>query len=87
MKPHSPITSITQLKKLSSQKPIDAFITLKGGLVSKKTIRWMTKKKRFNILNHIDNTRQSLSEDELNDSSITNIGKAIRMNSLVIALS
>lgn len=54
------------------------FIVLAGGLArSSKTISYDKKAGVFKVKNEIDGTRQQLTEQQLFDSNITNIGKAM----------
>lgn len=55
----------------------DFFIALKGGLRSSKQIDISDDEKLFLIINESDDTEAQLTEDELMDRNITNIGYAI----------
>lgn len=61
---------IEALRKLAAARKIDIRLQLNGGY-SRKSIRWTGREWR--VLNHIDNTTQKLSDDELWTES--NIGK------------
>ena len=77
------IESIKQLKNLAQrEKGCDCFIALNGGLRSSKYIKF--ENGIFYIFNEIDDTEQELTEDELQNVSITNIGKAINLKSLYL---
>jgi hypothetical protein len=78
------IKSIAELKKLCEQKGdenLECFIALNGGVISRKLINYDEDTKKFWILNLIDESEQELTEIEINDDSLTNIGKAIRLGS------
>lgn len=71
------VKSVNQLKTiLADGETKDFFILLNGGLRSSKTISF-DGDNIFYVLNEIDDTEQVLTEQELMDSDITNIGKAI----------
>ena len=71
------IKSINELKKISSKDYTD-FCISNGLMKSSKNIKYDKKTKIFNILNEINDTEQNLTEKELNDKSLTNIGTAIK---------
>lgn len=73
---------IETLKELQTGSPIDCFISLNFGVISRKTITWSKKEKKFYVWNHIDDTDIRLSEEEIMDESLTNIGRALRLNAL-----
>ncbi len=77
-----PINTIKELKE-EAVKGADFYILLKHGLVSRKTIRYDKKKKIFTVYNHIDDTKQKLTEKELLLLRYTNIGRAIRKGAFV----
>lgn len=71
------IKSINQLKDVLADGEVkDFFIQLHFGLRSSKAISF-DGDNTFYVLNEIDGTEQELTEQELMDSDITNIGKAI----------
>jgi len=80
------ITSIDELKKLAidEQGSLECFILLNGGVISRKLIDYDEDKKTFWILNMVDDTKQRLTEEELNDEKRTNIGKAIKLGSFYL---
>ena len=80
------VKSITHLKKLASNKdfePTEFYIMLNGSLRSSKAISWLPKEKKFWILNEIDGSEQELSVKQLNNTSLTHIGEAIKKNALI----
>lgn len=80
-KPNYPLT-LEKFKKILSDGMAHEFkIVLNGGAYSRKTI-YLRENGRYSILNHIDDSRQTLTEKALFDESRTNIGKAINLNSL-----
>jgi hypothetical protein len=71
------VKSVNQLKTiLADGETKDFFILLHFGLRSSKAISF-DGDNTFYVLNEIDGTEQELTEQELMDSDITNIGKAI----------
>ena len=71
------VKSVNQLKTiLADGETKDFFILLNYGLRSSKAISF-DGDNTFYVLNEIDGTEQELTEQELMDSDITNIGKAI----------
>lgn len=71
------VKSVNQLKTiLADGETKDFFILLNFGLRSSKAISF-DGDNTFYVLNEIDGTEQELTEQELMDSDITNIGKAI----------
>lgn len=75
------VNSIDHLRSLIKGGVKNFRINLNFGMYSVKHIT-LDKDGKFNILNKIDNTRQSLNEEDLLDESKTNIGKAIRLGAL-----
>ena len=70
------IKSVEQLKR-ESGAGAEFFILLNHNLRSGKRIEWDKNEKKFFILNHIDDTEQELSEDQIMDKEHTNIGDAM----------
>lgn len=70
------INSIKELRESVKRGYHDYLIALNSGLRSSKRIL-IKEDGTFEILNEIDGTLQNLSEPQLNDKSLTNIGKAI----------
>ncbi len=81
VKAYQRVKSLAHLKKLSTGG-VEFFITLNFGLRSYKRVAWDEKRKRFKIVNHIDGSRESLTEKQLMDRAYTNIGYAIKLGSL-----
>lgn len=79
------VRDLDHLIELCSLGHLDYAISLAGGLgiFSQKTIVYNKRLKKFSIINHIDNTKQFLTEQQIMDDKITNIGKAMPMNSLI----
>ena len=75
------VKSLAHLKKLSLGGA-EFFLVLKCGLVSYKHIAWDKRKKRFNIVNRIADTKQSLTEKQMRSRAYTNIGYAITRKAL-----
>lgn len=69
------------MQDLSGQKQYNYAVMLAGsGIYSRKTIRYIKKTGKYSITNHIDETRQSLTEKELMKSLI---GKAMPARCLI----
>jgi hypothetical protein len=75
------ITSLEQLKA-ESEQGAEFFILLNYNLRSSKDIVWDAKAKKFHIFNQIDDTEQHLTEHQLMDESLTNIGYAMKNGAL-----
>ena len=80
-KAYQRVKSLAHLKKLSTGG-VEFFIVLNFGLRSYKRVAWDEKRKRFRIVNHIDGTKQSLTEKQVTGRAYTNIGYAIKLGSL-----
>lgn len=76
------VTSIKQLREMVENDYFDYFVALNYGLRSSKTICMNDDGERFDIVNEIDGTEQTLSEEELMDRDLTNIGYAIQNGAL-----
>ena len=74
------VESVDELKRLCG-KATTFYLALNYGLYSRKTIRWDGKV--FHIHNHIDESRQKLTEAQLFTES--NIGKGIEKKALISA--
>lgn len=70
------VNSIQHLKELCGNNSTEFFIALNGGARSSKSIMYHEQKDLFEILNHIENSNQLLTEYELFTES--NIGEAIK---------
>ena len=81
------VKNIKHLKDLTIEGCNEYAISLAGGLgvYSRKTIMYKPHQGlyKFFITNHIDGTKQKLNDVELFDPQLTNIGKAIPLNSLI----
>jgi hypothetical protein len=75
------IKDIEELKNLSNEHQVECFIALNGGVISRKLVSYDEDNKKFWILNLIDESEQELTDKQMNDDEITNIGKAIRLGS------
>jgi len=75
------IRSVEQLKK-ESAGGTEFFILLNHNLKSSKRIEWDEEDKRFVIFNLIDDTDQVLTERQLMDERLTNIGYAMAKGAL-----
>lgn len=79
------VSDLPHLKKLIAEGNKEFFITLSGGLISRKTIN-LTKDRLFKIKNRIDNTTITLTEEGVMDQNLTNVGRAIALNALICDL-
>jgi len=75
------ITSLEQLKA-ESEQGAEFFILLNYNLRSSKDIVWDARSKNFHVFNDIDQTVQHLTERQLMDESLTNIGYAMKKGAL-----
>lgn len=81
---HKIIKSIKTLNKVLADGEMHEFIVrLNGGIGSRKSI--MLDGDVYLITNHIDDSEQDLTADELFDENITIIGKAIKSGAFVLA--
>ena len=70
------LVKVNSLDELKHPDERDYKMFLGSGIVfSRKTIRYQSG--RFHIINHIDGSRQSLTEAEMMDKNVTNIGASI----------
>ncbi|MFA7301790.1 MAG: hypothetical protein WC069_05790 [Candidatus Shapirobacteria bacterium] len=78
-----------QLKELIKEGHNNFALVLAGGLgiYSRKTIKYSDKTKQYSITNHIDNSKQKLTEKELMNESYTLIGKALKLKSLIAIIN
>jgi hypothetical protein len=72
---------MTQLKA-EAEQGAEFFILLNNGLRSSKDIAWDAQSENFHIFKHIDQTEQHLTERQLMDKSVTNIGYAMKKGAL-----
>ncbi len=77
-----PIRDIQELKELG-KKGCECFIMLNHGLRSSKNLKWNEEDQSFWIHHEIDDTEETLTEEQLFDESITLIGKALNKGCLI----
>jgi len=77
------IKSVEELKKAISAGHREFAIALNGGVKSRKLIR-INKKGFFVIRNNIDNSLQTLCDNQISDGSRTNIGRAIELGAFYV---
>jgi len=77
------ITSIEKLKNFADGG-CECFILLRGCLKSSKHIMYDKEANEFDVVNYIDGSLQSLTEKELMDKEITNIGYAMTIGALYL---
>ena len=83
MKWKKQIKTVNALKKAIASGHNEFAILLSGGIMrSSKHISYDGKK--FYVTNYIDETDQELSEKELFDEEITNIGRAMKADAFVV---
>jgi len=68
--------------KAEAEQGAEFFILLNHGLRSSKDIVWDGDAKRFHIFNQIDQTEQHLTERQIMNQSLTNIGCAMTKGAL-----
>ena len=77
---YTAIKSLEELDNILTDESQDFFITLNGRARSSKSI-FKNEDGSYNILNEIDDSEQTLTKEQLFDTSLTNIGDAIIKNS------
>lgn len=77
------VKTIEHLKELIKQGKREYSIVLNGGIKSSKYIGYGQKQKRFYIFNYVDDSEQVLTEKQIMNPKITNIGKAIKLGALI----
>ncbi len=75
------ITSLGQLKQ-EARFGAEFFVLLKHNLKSSKWILWDEKAQVFIVRNHIDQSEQVLTEEQILDASHTNVGVAMSRKAL-----
>lgn len=75
------IENINQLKE-SAKKGCECFIILYKNLRSSKYIQYDEEENTFYVLNYVDDTEQTLTEQQLMDREYTNIGYAMTKGAL-----
>ena len=73
------ITSLEELEA-ESEDTSEFIVRLNGGIASRKIITWDKEKKKFWVVNCIDDSEQILSREDMMDRRLTIIGDAIRKN-------
>jgi len=77
------VKDVEHLKTLASKDGGEEFIMmLKHRLISRKHISWDGD--NFWVLNYIDNSDEILTEKQIQDDKLTNIGKAIRKGAFYV---
>ena len=77
---YTAIKSLEELDNILTDESQDFFIALNGRARSSKSI-FKNEDGSYNILNEIDDSEQTLTKEQLFDTSLTNIGDAIIKNS------
>lgn len=72
-------------------QPVEVYVLLNGGFISRKNITYAdeldeTGRYKFEVYNHIDDTTQILTFDELFDRNKTLIGEALGKGALYMVL-
>ena len=78
------VESINHLKQLCTEGRHEYYIMLNFGLRSSKYIVYDEYNRLFNITNEIDDTYEELTETQVQDQKITNIGDAIKKGAFYI---
>lgn len=76
------IKNIEQLKELSKDG-LECHIRLNGGLRSSKHIYYNEDVNTFEVINYIDDSEQTLTEEQLFNQDYTNVGIALQNNALI----
>lgn len=76
------IENIEQLKELSKDG-LECYIRLNGGVRSSKHIFYNEDVNTFEIINYIDDSEQTLTEEQLFNQDYTNVGIALKSNALI----
>ena len=83
------VKDLRDLKKLIADGYHEYRIALggtAGAIFSRKEIDFDPKAKKFYIINFIDDSEQILNQKQLFSGGYSNIGKALRLNSLIVDL-
>lgn len=81
------IRCVENIQDLTAQKHKEYVIRLNSGIYSRKTIEYIKTKNKYKITNHIDNSKQILTEKELMNEKITHIGKAMKLRALIAIIN
>lgn len=82
------IKNIDQLRDLAAREAgLDAVLLLNGGLQSSKFITYDLSNKTYNLHNYIDDTMQTLTEEDLHDATQTNLARAMAKGALYAEMS
>lgn len=76
-----PIENLEDLRARAYRRAIEVRLLLNGGAFSRKTVRWNANRQRWFITNHIDDTKQQLTDGQLWTES--NIGKGLDLGAIV----
>lgn len=77
------INTIEELKDLAIQG-VECYIALNSGFKSSKHITYIEDAEVFEVINYIDESEQILTEKDLFDEELTNIGKALNLKALYV---
>ena len=80
------VKNLKNLKALIANGYFEFLITLNGGIFSRKNIDYIKSTRKFESLNWIDDTEQTLTEKQLMNPNWTNIGLAIKKKALIVNL-
>lgn len=72
------VLSVAHLREMVQAGHHDFFIALNFGMRSSKTVN-IDEDGTFYIINEIDDTEDVMTEEDLMDERITNVGKAIKL--------
>lgn len=77
------IKDLKHLNEILTEDPQDFFINLNGNIRSSKSIS-KSPEGLYNIINEIDWSEDTLTQEELFDENITFIGKALNLGQLYL---
>lgn len=77
------IKDLNALNQILTEDPQDFFINLNGNIRSSKSIS-KSPEGLYNIINEIDWSEDTLTQEELFDENITFIGKALNLGQLYL---
>lgn len=78
------INNLNELREACYDHSASFVMQLNFGLRSSKDIEYNPENKKFSVYNYIDDSDQLLTEEEIMDANITNIGKAISYGSFFL---
>lgn len=77
------VRCLENIQDLSGQGLYEYAIKLNSFMISRKTISYNPKTKKYKIINHIDDSKQYLTDKQMMNEEYTNIGKAMKLRALI----